>query len=335
MLTAKKRFRERNPRLIGVVGLAVAAALLVLTMSSGAIYRSLTSASYSALFRESAGLAAGADVRIGGLAVGKVDGVRLAGDHVTVTFTVEGPGNLGELTGAAIKTANPLGVKFLAVLPSGGGQLPEGTEIPLVRTSSPYDLTEVLSHLTQTTGQLDTAQLATALDTVATTLQGTPQALHSALDGVNRLTQTIAGQDQALRDLLSHANTVTGVLAQRNRQLSQLFDDGNLLLGELNARRTLISSLLSSTTAMLEQLSGLVHDNQQQLKPALQQLQGVLDLLTSDDRTLGSVIQGLNIYAGSLGESVSGGPWFYGYIPNLPPTNLAPLLPDVLKAVGP
>jgi phospholipid/cholesterol/gamma-HCH transport system substrate-binding protein len=335
MLKSKKRFRERDPRLIGLIGTAVVLTLLAVTLSSGSIYRSLTGGSYTALFAESAGLAPGAEVRIGGLAVGKVEGVRLAGDHVKVAFTVAGPGALGELTAAAIKTANPLGVKFLAVLPTGGGQLADGAEIPLARTTSPYDLTEVLGQLTRHTGQLDTGKLAQALDTVATTLKGTPQALHTTLDGVNRLAQTVAGQDQSLRELLGRANTVTGVLAQRNRQLSQLFDDGNLLLGELNQRRALISSLLTTTTGMLDQLTGLVHDNQQQLGPVLQQLQGVLDLLNSDDRTLGSVIQGLNIYAGSLGESVSGGPWFFGYIPNLPPTNLAPLLPDVLKAVGP
>lgn len=335
MLIMKKRFRELDPRKVGVAGLLLVVVLLVLALTSGTIYRSLTSASYSAVFSEAAGLASGAEVRIGGLAVGEVDSVELEGGHVRVKFSVQGPGNLGEQTGAAIKTATPLGVKFLAVLPSGTGQLASGAEIPLSRTSSPYDLAGVLGQLTQRTQQLDTGKLATALDTVATTLRDTPQDLRNALDGVNRLAGTVSEEDQGLRDLLSRANTVTGVLAQRNRELSQLFDDGNLLLGELNQRKDVIAQLLSSTTTMLDQLSGLVHDNQQQLRPALDQLRGVVDLLNSDNQLFGSVLQGLNIYAGSLGESVGGGPWFYGFIPDLPPTNIVPLLPDVLKAVGP
>lgn len=335
MLNTKKRFRERDPRVVGVIGVAIVATALALALSSGSIYRSLTSTGYSAQFAESAGLTAGADVRIGGLTVGNVESVELEGDHVKVDFTVRGPGNLGELTGAAIKTATSLGVKFLAVLPTGGGQLPAGAEIPLDRTSSPYDLTEILGQLTQRAEQLDTGQLAKALDTVATTLKGTPEGLRTTLDGVNRLAQIVASEDQALRELLGHANTVTGVLAQRNRELAQLFDDGNLLLDELSQRRAVISALLTSTTSLLEELNGLAHDNRQQLRPALEQLQRVLDMLNTDDQLLDSVIQGSNIYAGSLGESVAGGPWFYGYIPNLPPTNLVPLLPDVLKAVGP
>lgn len=335
MLISRKRFRERDPRKVGMVSILVVLAMLTLALTSGSIYRSLTSTTYSALFSESGGLATGADVRIGGLSVGKVESVTLDHATVRVSFTVTGPGNLGTLTGAAIKTATALGVKYLAVLPAGGGQLPAGAVIPLARTNSPYDLTEILGQLTQRTEQLNTAQLAQALNTVATTLQNTPQGLRTTLDGVNRLAQTVADSDQALRNLLGHANTVTGVLAQRDRELSQLFDDGDLLLGELNDRRTVISELLTTTTAMLDELAGLVHDNQQQLGPALGELQTVLNMLNSDNQLLGSVIQGLNIYAGTLGESVGGGPWFYGYLANLPPTNLAPLLPDVLKAVGP
>lgn len=335
MRTMKKRFRERDQRTVGIVGVLVVVALLVLALSSGSIYRALTSVSYTAWFAEAGGLAAGADVRVGGLTVGTVDTVTLARGQVKVGFSLQEPGHLGDLTGAAIRTATPLGVKFLAVLPSGGGQLAPGAEIPLDRTSSPYDLAAILGQLTQHTAQLDTGQLAEALDTVAGTLANTPDELRTTLDGVNRLAQLVAGQDQALRDLLARANTVTGVLAQRNRELSQLFADGTLLLGELNAHRTVIGQLLTSTTAMLDQLTGLVHDNQQQLGPALAQLQGVLDLLNSDNQLLGSVIQGLNTYSGTLGESVGGGPWFYGYIPDLPPTNIAPLLPDVLKALGP
>ncbi|HWC80461.1 MAG TPA: MlaD family protein [Pseudonocardiaceae bacterium] len=335
MLTPRKRFRERDPRKVGLAGLALVGLLLAVALTSGSIYRALTSTTYTAMFGETGGLTTGADVRIAGFDVGKVQSINLDGAQVKVSFSVQGPGNLGTLTGAAIKTSTALGLKFLAVLPAGGGQLPAGAVIPRSRTSSPYDLSEILGQLTQRTEQLNGAQLAQALNTVAGTFQNTPQGLAGTLDGVNRLSQSVADQDQALRNLLSQANTVTGVLAQRNRQLSQLFDDGNLLFGELNSQRTVIDQLLVSTTSMLDQLNGLVRENQPQLQPALQQLQGVLNMLNRDNQLIGSVVQGVNIYAGTLGEAVGGGPWFYGYLANLPPTNLAPLLPDVLKAVGP
>lgn len=335
MLRLKKRFRERDPRKVGVVGVAVVLAMLTLAMTSGSMLRALTSVTYSASFAEAGGLTEGAEVRIAGHPVGTVESVRLDRGQVKVSFTVEGPGSLGELTGAAIKTATPLGLKFLAVLPAGGGQLADDAEIPLERTTSSYDLTTVLGQLTQRTEEIDSTQLVRALDTVSATLKDTPEELHTTLDGVNRLAQTIAGQDQQLRGLLERADTVTGVLAQRNRELSRLFDDGNLLLAELNQRRTVISQLLRTTSTMLDQLRGLVLDNQHQLQPVLQELQGVLEILNRDERTIGTVLHGLNVYAGNLGEAVGGGPWFYGYIPNLPPTNLIPLLPDIIKAVGP
>jgi phospholipid/cholesterol/gamma-HCH transport system substrate-binding protein len=335
MRSMKTRFRERDPRKVGLVGVLVVGAMLALSLTSGSILRSLTSATYTASFAEASGLTSGAEVRIGGHGVGKVESVKLDRGQVKVRFTVEGPGNLGELTGAAIKTATPLGVKFLAVLPAGGGQLADDAEIPLHRTTSSYDLTTILRQLTERSEEIDSGQLVRALDTVSTALRDTPEELHATLEGVNRLAQTIAGQDQQLRGLLERADTVTGVLAQRNRELSRLFDDGNLLLAELNQRRTVISQLVRTTATLLENLRGLVQDNQHQLRPVLDQLKGVLDILNRDERFLGTLMHGLNVYAGNLGEAVGGGPWFYGYIPNLPPTNLVPLLPDILKAVGP
>lgn len=333
MLITKKKFREFDPRKVGLIGVAFLLVLLAVTLSSGKIYRSLTSETYSAAFKEAGGLRAGAEVRIGGLAVGEVQSVELDHGHVKVQFTVEEPGNLGGETGAAIKTATPLGVKVLTVLPAGGGELPADSEIPLSRTNSPYDLAQILGQLTRQTGKLDTPQLAQALDTVSAALKDTPKGLRSSLNGVNRLAQTVNSQDQALRDLLSRAETVTGVFAQRNRDLSELFDQGNRLFAELDKRRAVIRMLLRTTNTTIDQLRGLVQDNQQQIQPTLRHLEGALDLLNRDDKLLGSIIQGFNIYAGSLGESVGGGPWFYGYIPNLPPTNIAPLLPDLLKKV--
>lgn len=330
-----KSFREMNRGRIGVVGAVVVVVALAVALNSGAIYRALTSATYTAAFSEAGGLKVGDEVRIGGYTVGQVKDVSLEGGHVTAEFTVEGPGNLGTLTGAGIKTATPLGTRFLGVFPSGGGHLPSGSEIPLERTNSPYSINQVLSQLTTQSGEIDTGQFSKALDTVSSTLQDAPPSLRKALDGVSSLSKAIAGQDSDLRKLLANADSVTGVFAERNQQLSRLFQDGNLLLNELNSRREVISQLLVNGKAMLDQLNGLVKDNEQQLGPVLEQLHGVLDMLNRDDQLIGSIIQGANTYAGSLGDDVGSGPWYVGYVPNIAPTNIAPLLPDVLKSLGP
>jgi phospholipid/cholesterol/gamma-HCH transport system substrate-binding protein len=302
--------------------------VLALAMNSGAIYRLLTSDSYLAEFSEAGSLQVGNEVRIGGYVVGKVTAIELAGNRVNVGFTIEHGGRIGNSTRAAIKTASPLGLQFLSVLPSGDGEL-EGT-IPLRRTDSPYDVTDILSTLTEKAQQIDSEQLSAALGTLSAAFQDTPADLRQTLSGVSRLSATIAKRDQDLRELLTNANGVTGVLALRNQQLSQLFTQGNLLLNELYERRDTIHQLLVNGTALLDEVNGLARENEQQIGPALEQLKGALDTLTLNERALAAAIQGLNLYAGSLADAVSAGPWFSAYIPNLIPTNLAPLLPQLL-----
>lgn len=315
---------------IGATGLAVLLGLILLALNSGTVIRAFTTTSYHADFAEAGGLTSGDTVRVAGLVMGTVDSVALQGSHVEVTFSVRHGGHLGTTTGAAIRTATVLGTKYLALLPSGQGTLAAGSTIPLRRTQSPYNLTEVLSTLTSKAGAINTGQLAKSFDTIATTFQNSPPALRSTLTGVRALSETIASRDAALSQLLAHAGAVTGVLAQRSHQIGTLITDGNELLATLYQRRAEIRLLLVNVTAVIDQLKGLATDNQRQLGPALAQLQGVLTVLNNNAANITQIIAGLQRYAGSLGEVVGGGPWFYAYLQNIVPTNLVPVVPGLL-----
>ena len=80
-------FRERNPVVVGAVGLAVIAAMLLLAFNIDALPL-LAGQSHSAALSEAGGLKAGDDVRIAGVKVGKVTAVDLEGSHVRVDFRV-------------------------------------------------------------------------------------------------------------------------------------------------------------------------------------------------------------------------------------------------------
>ena len=82
---------------------------------------------YHAAFAESGGLKPNDEVRIAGVRVGKVESVELDGDHVKVTFRVDGDAEFGAETAAAIKVKTLLGAMFLVTAagrwrPAGGGR---------------------------------------------------------------------------------------------------------------------------------------------------------------------------------------------------------------------
>ena len=331
-----KRFEEMNLLRIGVIALVLLVVVLLVALNSGSIYRRLLSTSYSAYFAEAGGLKTGDEVRVGGVVVGKVDDLELRGNKVQAYFTVFDSASLGSTTGAAIKTATALGSKYLAVLPSGAGALDAQTPIPLDRTQSPYDVQEILEHLTRTTQQIDIGQLQKALDTVSDTFTNTPPALRSTVDGLGRLSETIASRDSQLQTLLSNAQGVTQLLAERSGNITTLISDGNLLLQELYARRDTIRSLLINVDAVIKQFTGVAHDNQAQIGPALDQLETVLGVLKKNDASITAAVDGLRTYVGSLGEAISSGPWFFALVPNLVPTNLAQqTLPGLLNTAAP
>jgi phospholipid/cholesterol/gamma-HCH transport system substrate-binding protein len=300
---------------IGAIGLGVIAAMLLLAFNIDSLPL-LAGKSYSAALSEAGGLKTGDDVRIAGVKVGKVTGVGLDGDHVRVDFRVGRSTHLGRRTSATVRIKTILGQKFLALQPAGPGEL---VEIPLSRTTPAYDVVEAFSDLGTTTGAIDTQQLAAALDTVSTTFKDSPEDVRAAVDGLGRLSRTIASRDQQIRELLEHANGVTGVLAARNKELVSLLSDGDLLLQELRRRRDDIHTLLVSTVTLSQQLTGLVRDNREAIRPALENLKNVLATLQANQDNLDRSIKLLAPFVRVFANTTGNGRWFDTYIQNLVP----------------
>ena len=92
---------------------------------------------------------------------------------------------------------------YLALEPAGSGQLEAGKEIPVERTSSPYDVVEAFSGLAETADQIDTDQLAQSLTTLADLTRNTPEEFKAALSGVARLSSNIAEKNHRINLLLT------------------------------------------------------------------------------------------------------------------------------------
>ncbi|MDQ1733204.1 MAG: phospholipid/cholesterol/gamma-HCH transport system substrate-binding protein [Pseudonocardiales bacterium] len=311
-----RSFASRNPTMIGAVGLVIIGVLLWASFNAAKLPIIGGGVQYSAVFTESSGLRPDDEVRIAGVKVGTVYSVALDGDHVRVRFRVKNA-YLGDQTQAIIKIKTVLGRKYLELDSQGTSKQDPKSEIPLSRTLTPYDVYPAFSDLTKTIGSLDTAALGKSLETIAQTFKDTPKDVSTTLQGLSRLSSTISSRDQALRTLLARANSVTGVLADRDEQISKLLVDGNQLLDELDQRRQAIRTLFVNTSALSLQISGLVADNQKTLKPALDELKGVLDILQKNsdniDRGIALLAPFYRVFANTLGN----GRWFDTYIQNL------------------
>jgi phospholipid/cholesterol/gamma-HCH transport system substrate-binding protein len=316
-----KPFRERNPVVVGAIGLTVLVASVVIAFRIDEI-AALGARGYQAAFRDASGLAPGNEVRVAGVRVGKVTDVDLARHgtttYVRVGFRVEDDGiRLGTGTGATIRIKTVLGQKYLALAPAGDGRMPEGDEIPLDRTASPFDVLQAVTGLADTVDQIDSQQLATAFTRLSQAFTDTPSSVESSLDGLSRLSQTIASRDAELRQLLDRAHTVTQVLAERDDEFRKLVTDGDALLREVRKRRDAIHELLVGTNELSVQLSGLVSDNRAQLEPALKELRGVVAILQRNRDNLEQSIEKMSPFLDAFANVVGNGRWFDSYVSGL------------------
>jgi phospholipid/cholesterol/gamma-HCH transport system substrate-binding protein len=312
-------FRERNPVVIGAVSLVVLAAMVMAAFRAEDLPLIGGGDTYYAAFSEAGGLKPNDEVRIAGVRVGKVKAVELAGDHVRVEFLVDRGVDFGSQTGAAIKVKTLLGAMYLALQPDGGGQLAEEAEIPVQRTSSPYDVVDAFSGLAERSERIDTDQLAESLNTVAQLTENTPEEFQAALRGVSDLSANIAARDEQLNTLLGNLRKVSGVLGDRRQDLITLMEDGDRLFRALVARRQAVSDLLDSTSQLSVQLTGLVRDTRADLKPALDHLDNVVDVLNKNQENLDNSLRLMAPFYRVFASTLGNGPWFDTYIQNLPP----------------
>lgn len=312
----RRPFRERNPIPIGAVGLVVMAAFLLVSFNAGSLVGG--GRTYYANFSEAAGLKVRDKVRIAGVTVGQVQSIELQGAHVNVAFTVEGA-EIGKETRATIKVGTVLGQKFLQLTPEGSGSLASGETIPLKRTHSPYDVIKAFSGLTKRTEDLDLQRLRKAINTISATFEGSAPHVTSTLRGLRRLSETIASRDQKLQELLSHAKDVTGVLSDRKAEFAKLLKDGNKLLREVRKRREVIHQLLINTVQLSDQLSALIEENQEQLRPALRHLDSVVKVLRRHQRDLARSLEMLEKFTKRFTDTLGSGQWFDVYIQNVVP----------------
>ncbi len=314
-----KPVRERNPVVIGAISLAVIAVMILAAFRAQDLPVIGGGDTYTAAFSEAGGLKANDPVRIAGVRVGKVEKIELEGDHVKVSFRVKTDSEFGTETGASIRVNTLLGAMYLALEPAGGGQLDSDKEIPVERTSSPYDVVKAFSGLAETADQIDTDQLAASLTTLSDLTRNTPEEFKAALSGVSRLSSNIAEKSDRINLLLQNLERVSSVLNDRDEDIVALMKDSDVLLRALVARRAAVHQLLVSTSRLSTELTLLVQQTRADLKPALSNLQGVVNLLLKNQKNLDETLRLMQPFYRVFANTLGSGPWFDTWIQNLPP----------------
>jgi phospholipid/cholesterol/gamma-HCH transport system substrate-binding protein len=316
--------KYRGSQLIraGIIGAVLIILVIAVGLQPARLLQWATSVRHQALFSEAGGISVGNDVTLSGIKIGTVSDIALVNGDALITFTAAGKYELGSQTTAHIRTGSLLGERILTLESAGSGVLRQSDVIPTSRTSSPYSLTEAVSDLTANTAGTDTAALNQSLDTLAATIDQIAPQLGPTFDGLSRLSKSLNSRNDTLGELFKSAGDVTGILSDRSQQVNTLILNANDLLGVFNDRRRAIVSLLANTSAVAQQLTKLVAENEKELAPTLEKLNSVNAMLEKNADNITKAIKGFSKVAITNAETVNNGFYYTAYVPNLQPAQI-------------
>ncbi|MDT4925009.1 MAG: phospholipid/cholesterol/gamma-HCH transport system substrate-binding protein [Pseudonocardiales bacterium] len=305
-----KAMHERNQVSVAIWGTLIAAALVLTSINLDTLPFVNSTTTFYADFANAAGLKSSDDVRVEGISVGRVESVRVEGDHVHVAFTLQSGIKIGAASAATIEVATVLGNLFLQVESAGPGTMHAGATIPVSRTTVPYSLLGALNAFGNFSRRTDLPTLQESLKTLAQTISGVaPKDVTAALRGLSDVSSTLARKQNEITSILSSTEAIVKTLNANSGALVGLLTQGDQFLRLVEQRHELISQLLRDTARLGSQLSQLIGRNGTQVHALLANLDAVSSVLAKEKAQLQSAVVNLGQFSLNIANVGGAGPW--------------------------
>lgn len=220
-------------------------------------------------------LKSGVDVKMRGMAVGKVGGLTAERGHVTVDLNIERrhANRIPSSVQARVLPASVFGTSYVdLVIPDGTGGAPPLQAGDVVRQDSTQDTVELqtaLDSIDQLVDALGPSELATALHTVASVLDGRGEDLGRAIDEFTILVDRFEPLVPELRTDLALLATNLEAVRRNAPDLLDATDDGRITLNKLADRGEELEKLLDGGTTLMQESDAFLTSNEADYLEAL------------------------------------------------------------------
>lgn len=286
--------RERGPFLkFGAFALVMVLLTALLLVVFGQ-YRTGSTTTYSAVFRDSSGLKAGDSVRAGGLRVGTVSDVSMQPDHtVVVSFDADRVVPLSTGTKLAVRYLNLVGDRFLELIdgPGSMAMLPAGTRIPADRTEPALDLDLLLGGLKPVIQGLNPQDVNALSAALLQIFQGQGGTVESLLSKTASFSNGLADNNELIEQLIDNLNKVVAILADNGAQFSGTIDRLERLVSGLSSDRDPIGAAIESLDNGTTSLTDLLATARAPLAGTVDQLSRLAPLLDEDKQRVDIALQ--------------------------------------------
>jgi phospholipid/cholesterol/gamma-HCH transport system substrate-binding protein len=214
------------------LALAAVVSIVLLIVIANVITQpvAVTTRTYDAEFTDVSGLHEGADVRVRGVRVGKVDALQLKRSHgrsfADVKFTMDRRFTVVPSSHLAIKFQALTGLRYIDVTGAadGGGTANPMTTVPTAMTQPSFDITVLFNGLQPVLATLNPDQINMFTDNVATFLAGDGDGLGPMLDSIRTLTAFVSDREQVIATLVRNLTVLADGIRGRSSDLIEILN---------------------------------------------------------------------------------------------------------------
>lgn len=268
----------------------------------------------SATFADVTGLLPNDNVKVAGVAVGKVTDIRVVEGRARVELTVREGVRIPTDTEAAVRWRNLLGQRYVYLYPGEASTvLRDGDNI--ARTRSIVDLGELFNRLGPIVKAINPQQVNAFLQSVSGALDGNEAKLSQAITDLSHLAATLGERDAAISRLIGNLDEVAGAITSRDAQIRTVLDNLVLIASTFSESTGVLDRAITELRTVSEHLGPLLEGNRAEIDRILDNVAVLVDVVRSKLPTIESAVSNLDEASLRLFNAGRYGEWLNQVIP--------------------
>ena len=254
--------------------------------------------SLTANFSDATGLVGGDEVRLAGVRIGKVTGVKVDKGQAVVGLKVDKAYKLPASSRFELHWKNLLGQRYVQVVPPPdatptGPAFAGGAKIATDRTQAAADLSELLNQTQPLLARLDTDRLNRVMATMAAAMQGREGELNQAIGDSAQLVDTLSARADVIGKSISEFATLLDGIASHDTEVKQLLDSLSQTSQVLANKAQDLGDAAGKTGEFSSSLARVLAANQGDFDTVFGQTKTILDRIVANKDVLDKTLRTL------------------------------------------
>ena len=272
----------------------------------------------NAAFTDATGLVKGDDVRLAGVRIGKVGGLKVDRGKALVSMKIDDRHKVPRGSSFELRWKNLLGQRFIEIVPPAratpdGPALAKGTTVPTRLTGEAADLSTLLNNTQPILARLDTASLNRVMATYAAAMQGREEKLNASIDDAAALVATLSQRAEVIGQTVTDFATLLDGIAAHDTQVRQLLDSLGSTSSVLSAKADQLGAAAGKAGQFTSTLHRILVANGTDIDRSLDLTKQLTEAAVRNKTQLEKAFQTLPWTTSAILRMTSNGDWIQSY----------------------